>query len=101
MIAVYVLAVILSKKKAETHTAMPNELVRKTISLDADVYARAEENANARGFKASFSAYVAWLIQRDMQGGVTREELGTGNDPAPVRGKPVTYAAPRRRKSSS
>lgn len=30
-------------------------------------------NAKKRGFKQSFSAYIAWLIERDNAGGVLRE----------------------------
>lgn len=52
------------------------EIARKTISLPADVAAKAERNAAKRGFSSSFSAYVAWLIKRDEEGAVERERLG-------------------------
>lgn len=37
----------------------------KTISLDPEVIRKAEDLAKRRGFKNSFSAYVALLIDRD------------------------------------
>jgi hypothetical protein len=33
-------------------------------------------NAEKRGFKHSFSAYVTWLIERDAAGNVQREDIG-------------------------
>jgi len=51
------------------------EMTRKTISLPADVAERGEKNAALRGFSTSFSAYVAWLIRRDQEGKVGREEI--------------------------
>jgi hypothetical protein len=48
--------------------------VRKTVSMPKEVFEAGESNAKRRGFKNSFSAYVAWLIERDHEGGVQREK---------------------------
>jgi hypothetical protein len=48
---------------------------RTSITLDDAVYEAGQEIAAQRGFRQSFSAYIAWLIQRDADGGVSREEL--------------------------
>lgn len=50
-------------------------LERKTISLPKSIYAAALKNAARRGFATSFSAYIAWLVQRDEEGDVQRETL--------------------------
>ena len=47
---------------------------RTSITLDDRIYATGLQIATKRGFKQSFSAYVAWLIQRDAEGAVTRED---------------------------
>lgn len=43
------------------------------------------QNAEKRGFRNSFSAYIVWLIERDHEGSVLREEL-MGD--LPKRGRP-------------
>jgi hypothetical protein len=43
---------------------MPTE--KTSISLDLDLIVRAKEIAKARGFKHSFSAYIAKLIEDDV-----------------------------------
>lgn len=45
---------------------------RKTISLTQPIYEQALKNAERRGFRHSFSAYLAWLITRDTDGDVTQ-----------------------------
>ena len=47
---------------------------RTSITLEDPVYMAGQQIASKRGFAQSFSAYIAWLIQRDAEGGVTREE---------------------------
>lgn len=53
----------------------PAKLKRTTISLPEETAEAATLNAKRRGFQNSFSAYVAWLIERDGEGGVQREEI--------------------------
>lgn len=43
--------------------------------MSQKIYERGKSNAKTRGFKNSFSAYVAWLIERDDKGAVERERL--------------------------
>jgi len=67
---------------------------RTTISLDAQLYQRGLQLAARQGFGNSFSAYIAWLITRDAQGGVERETLTPGLD---FNSKPDPTSAQRRR----
>ena len=67
---------------------------RTTISLNAQLYQRALQLAERQGFGNSFSAYIAWLITRDAQGGVERETLTPG---FAFNEKPDPTSAPRRR----
>ena len=65
---------------------------RTSITLDDAIYETGQEIAAQRGFRQSFSAYVAWLIQRDCEGAVSREQapvLKKKPTPAPkaVKGK--------------
>jgi hypothetical protein len=58
--------------------ANPNEdlpIKRTSITLEDPVYEAGQQIAAKRGFGQSFSAYIAWLIQRDAEGGVTREDV--------------------------
>lgn len=50
------------------------QIARKTISLAADIYQRALARARLLGFKNSFSAYIAWLIERDAESSATERE---------------------------
>lgn len=59
-----------------------SDLVRKTISLAPDTYDAALRQAAARGFRNSFSAYCAWLIDRDTAGDVAPKIPRTA--PAPI-----------------
>lgn len=52
-----------------------NPTVKKTVSLDPRLLSNALKAAKQRGFSKSFSAYVAWLIERDGEGAVERESL--------------------------
>jgi len=55
----------------------PNEdlpIKRTSITLEDPVYEAGQQIAAKRGFGQSFSAYIAWLIKRDAEGGVTRED---------------------------
>ena len=58
---------------------------RTSITLEDSVYDAGQKIASKRGFGTSFSAYIAWLINRDAEGGVTREDT-------PVLGKQKTSA---------
>ena len=42
--------------------------------MEDPVYEAGQQIADKRGFGQSFSAYIAWLIKRDAEGGVTRED---------------------------
>ena len=55
--------------------------VRTSISLLPDIMRKGIANAQSRGFGHSFSAYLAWLITRDTEGGVTREDAPTAAAP--------------------
>jgi len=48
---------------------------RTSITLEDPIYETGQRLASGRGFSLSFSAYVAWLIMRDVDGGVEREVL--------------------------
>lgn len=63
---------------------------RTSITLDDPVYNAGQKNAAKRGFGQSFSAYIAWLITRDAEGGVTREDT-----PAVSKPKAATKTAKR------
>ena len=52
---------------------------RTSITLDDPLYDAGLQIAAKRGFSQSFSAYVAWLITRDAEGGVSREVLLPGS----------------------
>jgi len=54
---------------------------RTSITLDDPVYNAGQKNASKRGFGQSFSAYIAWLITRDAEGGVTREDTPVVSKP--------------------
>lgn len=43
--------------------------------------AKGTANAKRRGFSSSFSAYIAWLIERDAEGDVSREKLVAESEP--------------------
>lgn len=45
------------------HMAAEQDFVRKTVSLPLDVYEKGARMAEVRGFKHSFSAYLAQLIR--------------------------------------
>ena len=77
---------------------MADDSVRKTISLQPEVYRIGEENARRRGFAQSFSAYVAWLIQRDTEGAVVREDIAPGNAPHHPNTRPVNYREGKRKR---
>ncbi|XHR27615.1 MAG: hypothetical protein ACFUZC_16945 [Chthoniobacteraceae bacterium] len=47
---------------------------RTSITLEDSIYEAGQQIAAKRGFSQSFSGYVAWLVQRDAEGGVSREE---------------------------
>lgn len=49
--------------------------IRRTFSATPEIMAKGMLNARRRGFGSSFSAYVAWLIERDDSGKVEREEV--------------------------
>lgn len=57
---------------------MSDDLKKATVSMSQKIYERGKSNAKTRGFKNSFSAYVAWLIERDDKGAVEREQLAEG-----------------------
>jgi hypothetical protein len=67
---------------------------RTSITLVDSVYEVGQKIASKRGFSQSFSGYVAWLVSRDAEGSVTREE-------APMRksSKIPVKAAPTSRRS--
>lgn len=50
-------------------------LKRTSISIPEDILEQGEKNAQTRGFRRSFSAYVAWLIEADNEGRAEREVL--------------------------
>jgi len=61
--------------------------------MNDPVYNAGQTIAAKRGFGTSFSAYIAWLITRDAEGGVTREDTPAVSKPkAPAKG---TKAAKR------
>ncbi len=72
-------AIFITSKMA--FPAFPNEnpnedhpIKRTSITLEDPVYEAGQQIADKRGFGQSFSAYIAWLIKRDAEGGVTRED---------------------------
>jgi len=76
----------------------PNEdlpIKRTSITLEDPVYEAGQQIADKRGFGQSFSAYIAWLIKRDAEGGVTREDATltrVAKTPAKATGKSVKAA---------
>lgn len=48
------------------------EFVKKSVSMPPATYDEALERAKFRGY--NFSAYIAWLIERDLEGAVEREQ---------------------------
>lgn len=50
------------------------KVVRKTVSMPPRAWRAAKTKAVRRGFENSFSGYIAWLIKRDINGGVVRED---------------------------
>ena len=80
----------------KTANLLSNEKVhmkRTSITLEDSVYEAGLEIASNRGFSQSFSAYVGWLIQRDAEGGVTREEA-PGVQKTKPRGRKPRVEAP-------
>jgi len=63
---------VLGVYKIELNEEHP--IKRTSITLEDPIYDAGQQIASKRGFGQSFSAYIAWLIQRDAEGGVTREE---------------------------
>jgi len=74
---------------------------RTSITLTPRVYEAGLEIAAQRGFRHSFSAYVAWLIERDAQGGVVREEVSPASTAPAANAKPSTRTARQRRSSGA
>lgn len=64
---------------------------RTSITLEDAIYEKGLENAKKRGYGFSFSAYLAWLIARDAEGGVSREAVTP--EPAKKSHAPVLTAA--------
>lgn len=60
------------------------------------MYETGQQIAAKRGFGQSFSAYIAWLIQRDAEGGVTREDASL-----PSTGKTAGKASKKSAKRST
>lgn len=74
---------------------------RTSITVEDAIYEAGQQIASKRGFGTSFSAYISWLIKRDAEGGVTREETPTLRETKPRGRKPrvaVPSATPRRRR---
>jgi len=69
---------------------------RTSITLEDPVYEAGQQIAANRGFGQSFSAYIAWLIKRDAEGGVTREDA-TFRAPAKTTAKSVKPAKKAKR----
>jgi len=89
----------IQKEICHVLSAKPNEelpIKRTSITLEDPVYETGQQIASKRGFGQSFSAYIAWLIQRDADGGVTREDASL-----PVRAKAAPKAAPKAVKKSA
>lgn|GEM_PF-2211677 len=74
--------------KASTSRTGATPIRRTSITLSEETYRTGQTIAARRGFGQSFSAYLAWLIQRDAEGGVTREDAHEPVAPAlPEAGK--------------
>lgn len=56
------------------------KIVRTTISIPEETDEKWKRNAKRRGFQNSHSAYIAWLIERDCEGGVQREEISKDDE---------------------
>ena len=78
------------------NTTEERPIKRTSITLEDPVYSAGQQIAAKRGFSQSFSAYIAWLIQRDAEGGVTREDGVFKASRKAV--KPAVKAAVRRKK---
>ena len=76
---------------------------RTSITLDDPVYEAGQKIAAKRGFGSSFSAYIGWLINRDADGAITREDVNiqsTTKTPAkvPAKGTKTTKRPTKRGK---
>jgi len=72
---------------------------RTSITLDDPVYNAGQKIASKRGFGTSFSAYIAWLINRDVEGGVTREDTPVlSKQKAPAKAAKATKSKVKRGK---
>ena len=67
---------------------MPPGTKKTSISLDPELEQRAKERAAQRGFKYSFSAYVAELIREDLKTHARAEEKPAITYPRPQRALP-------------
>lgn len=56
--------------------------MRTSVTIPDEIYKTGLENAKKRGFANSFSAYLAWLIERDTSGAVSREEIPRNAEPS-------------------
>ena len=57
-------------------------MIRATITIEDPIFNAGKKIAAKRGFGKSFSAYILWLINRDAEGGVTREDTPVVKAPA-------------------
>ena len=74
-------------------------MIRTSITVEDTVYDAGQKIAAKRGFRQSFSAYVAWLIMRDAEGCVTREDSTIPNtSKAPAKSRKVTRRTTKRGK---
>jgi len=74
-------------------------MIRTSITVEDPVYDAGQKIAAKRGFRQSFSAYIAWLIMRDAEGGVTREDSTIWNTTkAPAKGGKATRRSTKRGK---
>lgn len=77
-----------------------------SISLDANLARRAQERAARLGFKQSFSAYVAKLIEDDLADRPPLQETTIKDDHEPAHTKPGPadprkYKLPKRRRPAA
>ena len=79
--------------KQGSHTIRSSPIRRTSITLDDPVYEAGLKIASKRGFGQSFSAYIGWLIRRDTEGGVTREDPHLTE----IKATPRAKAAPAKR----
>jgi hypothetical protein len=54
-------------------TKKPIPMKRTSITLNSDVMSVGKTKAANRGFENSFSAYVAWLIKKDICGKIKED----------------------------